>query len=56
MEAHCSQPGERCCSLEVRENEIKELGYVEEGMLHVALRLNPKGVHPDLTKKLPAQQ
>jgi hypothetical protein len=58
MEADCPGPGERCCSLEADENEIKELGYVEEGMLHVSLKLNPKRVlprHPDLTKKLPVQ-
>ena len=58
MEADCPGPGERCCSLEADKNEIKELGYVEEGMLHVSLKLNPKRVlprHPDLTKKLPVQ-
>ena len=40
MEADCPGPGERCCSLEVDENEIRRYGYVEKGMLHVTLKLS----------------
>ena len=58
MEADCPGPGKRCCSLEVDKNEIKKFDYIEEGMLHVILKLNPKTIlpsHPALTKKLPVQ-
>ena len=58
MEAECSEPGEKGCSLKVHKNEIRKLGYVEEGMLHVTLKLNPKRVLPgnhDLTRRLPVQ-
>ena len=58
MEAHCSQPGERCCSLKVHENEIVKFGYTHRGMLHVILKLNPKTTlpsHPALTRKLPVE-
>ena len=58
MEGECPGPGKKGCSVEVHKNEIRKLGYVEEGMLHVTLKLNPKRVLPGnhgLTRRLPAQ-